>query len=199
MCSSMAPQRDRRLCLLPAVLRYTFVFVIFVAHMAAEGGGVPVVPAANGGDADGAANDGPFFANGAVGLHLAARCDRCDGAHPTVACPLIGLGIIQRARYATQCCHVRCQQWFIHDGPVQQRSRIISIGDMGYMHTACALQMVEPYDGMNAQTFEERCAELCNDVPPSIQQVRMALASSNVTTQCSICACACVAHRRFAR
>ena len=103
-------------------------------------------------------------------------CTRCNGAHAPWSCPLLGMGQVLRARHATLCCLSTCGEMFVNEGPMQERSRIISVGDMGYMHTDCALSILEPYDGHlpGAPSLEERVEDLCMGCPISIQAVRSA-------------------------
>ena len=110
-------------------------------------------------------------------------CTRCDDpSHATFDCPLIGVGAVFRARHASECCLHRCLdpegRTFVTDGPVQQRSKIIAVLDMGYMHACCAVRLLQPYDGLNlvgAPTLEQRVDAMDHDLPPTISAVRAIL------------------------
>ena len=123
---------------------------------------------------------------------IAVICSRCAGPHPAFECPLIGLGPVIRAKFATLCVLSTCNVIFTADGPMTQRTKIISLFDMGYMCTGCAVGLMAPYDGLHlpgAPTLEERVATLMEDMPPSIVAVRSASAAVVLALVCVCLAC----------
>ena len=132
-------------------------------------------------------------------------CVRCAGPHHSFACVLIGLGPTFKANQATECalathCFSPDGPTFNADGPYRERDTILSLGDMGYVHACCAVQLLQPYREVEqTQTIEQRVHDLAQGKPPSIQEVMCRASHDAASPRALVLTSRCDASSRFRR